>query len=311
MKTEIIKKLKILGINQSAQLIDREIDDWRLLKFIEIKEKYSGNNTKIEKEQIKINQIHSELSKYNNDQLINFLIEKEKKEKELKEKKERELKEKKERELKEKKERALKEKKERELKEKKERELAIFFIRTVFIVFFGGLVFVIPNWNKIFLGNNSQKNINQNSYPEKKVFKPKIQNKKIYKTEIYSDGKYEGEFLNGERNGQGKFTWNNGSKYIGGWLNGKQHGQGTETQTNGETFEGEWLNGKLHGQATYTWDNGNSKYIGGWFNGEQHGQGIYVRWENGMKYIFETYNGDVTKKGKIIYQDGREVKISW
>mgnify|MGYP001169541849 CR=1 FL=1 len=56
--SKIIKKLKILGINESAQLIDREIDDWRLLKFIEIKEKYSGNNTKIEKEQIKINQIY-------------------------------------------------------------------------------------------------------------------------------------------------------------------------------------------------------------------------------------------------------------
>ena len=73
MKTEIIKKLKILGINESAQLIDREIDDWRLLKFIEIKEKYSGNNTKIEKEQIKINQIHSELSKYNNVDTRRFL----------------------------------------------------------------------------------------------------------------------------------------------------------------------------------------------------------------------------------------------
>ena len=36
MNNEIVKKLKLLGISSSSQLIDKEIDDWRSVKFIEI-----------------------------------------------------------------------------------------------------------------------------------------------------------------------------------------------------------------------------------------------------------------------------------
>ena len=123
MNSDIIKKLKVLGINKSSQLFDKDIDDWRAEKFVEIKNKYFGRNKKIELELIKINQIHNDLSVYSNDQLINFLKEREKNQRELREKNQRELREKNERELREKNQRELREKNERELREKNQREL--------------------------------------------------------------------------------------------------------------------------------------------------------------------------------------------
>jgi len=39
--------------------------------------------------------------------------------------------------------------------------------------------------------------------------------------------KYVGEWKNGEKNGQGTYTFHDGGKYVGGWKDGKEHGQGT------------------------------------------------------------------------------------
>ena len=52
--------------------------------------------------------------------------------------------------------------------------------------------------------------------------------------ENYNDGSwYEGEFRNGQREGQGTFYWVNGNKYIGGWLKGNMHGTGIIYYNNG------------------------------------------------------------------------------
>jgi len=43
----------------------------------------------------------------------------------------------------------------------------------------------------------------------------------------YDNGvKYEGEFVNGKKNGKGTCTYPNGDKYIGMWKNGQMDGQG-------------------------------------------------------------------------------------
>ena len=68
----------------------------------------------------------------------------------------------------------------------------------------------------------------------------------VGKGKYYSkDGrKYEGDFLNGKKDGSGTFEWLNGSSYTGRWMNGMQHGYGKFTDASGKIIEGEFANGK-------------------------------------------------------------------
>ena len=68
-------------------------------------------------------------------------------------------------------------------------------------------------------------------------------------------------------NGQGTFTYANGTKYAGEWKDGKPHGQGTGTFSNGDKYVGEHKDGKGHGQGTYTYADGTVEK-GIWENGE-------------------------------------------
>ena len=59
---------------------------------------------------------------------------------------------------------------------------------------------------------------------------------------------FEGEYLNGERNGRGKEYSNDGELIFDGvYLNGKRNGEGKEYSNDDEgelIFEGKYLNGK-------------------------------------------------------------------
>ena len=59
-----------------------------------------------------------------------------------------------------------------------------------------------------------------------------------------------------------------GDKYVGDWLNGQRTGNGIYTHANGDRYVGEFLNGESHGQGKYTWEDGES-WNGIWANGEQ------------------------------------------
>ena len=61
----------------------------------------------------------------------------------------------------------------------------------------------------------------------------------------WADGRrYEGEYENDKKQGQGTFYWADGRKYVGSWKNGKQHGQGEYYLKNGDKKIGEWVDGK-------------------------------------------------------------------
>ena len=69
------------------------------------------------------------------------------------------------------------------------------------------------------------------------------------KVKEYWNGKlrFEGEYLNGKRNGKGKeYDYNGKIEFEGEYLNGKRNGKGKEyNKYNGKLlFEGEYLNGK-------------------------------------------------------------------
>ena len=82
--------------------------------------------------------------------------------------------------------------------------------------------------------------------------------------------KYEGEIENGEPNGNGSLTSNDGGSYIGEFKNGLYHGQGTFTYgrmaiRHGYVLEGQWKNGTCHGQIITTYPDGR-KFKGTWID---------------------------------------------
>ena len=124
----------------------------------------------------------------------------------------------------------------------------------------------IAKYNK-----NIQKNIDI-SIINYKLFTGKyiIYESKGFGKEYYSlDNRliYEGENLNGERNGKGK-EYND--KYIifeGEYLNGERNGKGKEYYINGNLqFEGEYLNWKRTGKGKEYYRDGKLKFEGEYLN---------------------------------------------
>ena len=62
---------------------------------------------------------------------------------------------------------------------------------------------------------------------------------------------YEGEVLNGKREGYGVCKWEDGSKYEGNWKDDKANGMGKMIHANGDIYEGEWVNDKADGYGFY------------------------------------------------------------
>ena len=62
---------------------------------------------------------------------------------------------------------------------------------------------------------------------------------------IYDEDVYEGEWKNGQPDGKGIYTWQNGDKYVGDWREGKQWGMGLYTPKIGTPVKGEWEAGNL------------------------------------------------------------------
>lgn len=94
--------------------------------------------------------------------------------------------------------------------------------------------------------------------------------------------KYEGEWKNGQFDGEGVLKFSNGSRLEGRWKEGQLHGKGIESSASGATYEGGFCRGKYHGKGTYRFADG-TVHEGGWKNGDQHGQGKYTK-PNGSCY---------------------------
>ncbi|CAF0891155.1 unnamed protein product [Adineta steineri] len=85
----------------------------------------------------------------------------------------------------------------------------------------------------------------------------------------YSNGnKYNGEWLNGAKEGRGKFIWGkDGTQwYEGDYRNDNMNGHGTMCYSNGQKYDGEFRDGQLHGQGTVMDSNGRIVRKGRWEN---------------------------------------------
>lgn len=83
---------------------------------------------------------------------------------------------------------------------------------------------------------------------------------------VASVGYYDGDYMNGERNGYGECAYDNGDKYIGTWKDGAANGVGRYSFARGGFYFGQFLNGRVDGYGVYF--DGNDYHIGMFENGE-------------------------------------------
>ena len=143
---------------------------------------------------------------------------------------------------------------------------------------------------------------------------------------------YEGEFINGKFEGNGKYIYDDGKYYIGQYKNGLREGKGiiyykngkllfeckfiNDTAEgngkyiweNGEYYIGQYKNGLKNGKGTMYYSNGNIKYDGDWINDKYEGNGKYIR-EDGKYYIGQWKNDLRNGKGTMYYPNGKMVNI--
>nr|XP_035138703.1 radial spoke head 10 homolog B isoform X11 [Callithrix jacchus] len=157
---------------------------------------------------------------------------------------------------------------------------------------------------------------------------------------------YEGEVVNGMRNGFGMFKCSTQPvSYIGHWCNGKRQGKGTiyynqegtcwyegdwvqnvkkgwgiRCYKSGNIYEGQWEDNVRHGEGRMRWLTANQEYTGQWERGIQNGFGTHTwflkRIPNSQyplrnEYIGEFVNGYRHGHGKFYYASGAMYDGEW
>ena len=88
--------------------------------------------------------------------------------------------------------------------------------------------------------------------------------------------KYEGDLLNDEMDGYGKFYYLDDEKYEGQFKKSSREGIGKLIFKDGDYYIGEYKNNKRNGKGKEYYKNGNIKYEGEFVDDEKEGNGKYI-----------------------------------
>jgi len=83
--------------------------------------------------------------------------------------------------------------------------------------------------------------------------------------------RYEGDFRENLRHGNGIYVLQDGSVYEGTWREGMMHGRGVFNWSDGSVYEGEWKDGRRHGAGVLRASDGFS-YDGMWVQNAMEGR---------------------------------------
>ena len=117
-------------------------------------------------------------------------------------------------------------------------------------------------------------------------------------------GTYDGEWNDGEMNGDGTMTWPNGQKYVGHFNNGKLDGKGTMTWPDGRTYLGDFKQDHLEGKGTMTWANERRRYVGDFHDDKMHGKGT-LTFADGRMYVGDFEGGKLAGNGTFTIPNGK------
>lgn len=118
--------------------------------------------------------------------------------------------------------------------------------------------------------------------------------------------KYEGEFSDGLKQGEGTYVWENGDRYQGHFSADRPDGKGRYQFTNGDTYEGEVQLGVILGRGTYTTKAGDV-FEGSFASGKPNGVGVY-RFASGDRYEGEMALGTMQGRGLYYTKSGDRVQ---
>ena len=114
--------------------------------------------------------------------------------------------------------------------------------------------------------------------------------------------KYEGDFKDNRMTGKGIYYYKDGSKYEGDWINDLREGKGILYLPEKEKYVGEFKNNLKEGRGIYYFKDG-SKYEGDWIKNQKEGKGIYY-YTNGDRYEGDFKNSQREGHGVYYYKNG-------
>jgi hypothetical protein len=118
--------------------------------------------------------------------------------------------------------------------------------------------------------------------------------------------RYEGDFNEGLKQGEGTYTWENGDRYQGHFASDRPDGRGRYQFANGDAYEGEVQLGVIMGRGNYASKNGDV-FDGSFENGKPHGVGVY-RFASGDRYEGEMDAGRLQGRGRYYSKNGDRVE---
>ena len=145
--------------------------------------------------------------------------------------------------------------------------------------------------------NNKEKDASNKSEPQGE-----------FKRIEYDGDLFEGYFINGKKNGRGKYIWANGNVYDGNWVDGKCTGKGRISWSSGASFDGEWKDNQMS-EGKYSYADG-SVYEGSFKNGKYDGYGKRI-YKDGDKYEGRWQSGSRNGKGVYTWADGDVYDGEW
>ncbi|KAJ9458310.1 Phosphatidylinositol 4-phosphate 5-kinase 8 [Diplonema papillatum] len=114
--------------------------------------------------------------------------------------------------------------------------------------------------------------------------------------------RYEGEFVEDRRNGFGIYYWVCGDMYSGCWKDGRMEGRGVTVYANGNKYEGDFCQDKREGQGKLTCTDG-LVFEGQWGDNMRHGYGVLV-FPTGDRYEGDWKEDRKDGRGTDIFVNG-------
>jgi hypothetical protein len=136
-----------------------------------------------------------------------------------------------------------------------------------------------------------------------------IQDRKRYREGTTPSGekwRYYGDLVDGEKEGNGQLSWEDGAFYSGEFKNDLPHGKGIYIWPNGDVYDGDWQNGKRNGMGVEFNIRKKLRYEGQFKDGKAHGSGIYHHGD-GTFYIGGFENDKRQGFGSLNSADGQKV----